>query len=921
MTKLTVNGNTYSDDGSTPNDMGVGGYRKYLMAMLSDTLISIATSLGVLSSSVVTAQQQALAAAASAATAVNAPGTNATSTTALTIAKQVQNLVIQAGKQIVGGMQVIIADTAAPTNWMAGTVTNYSPVTGALSVNITASSGTAVNVSTWTVSLSGVPGVIGVVNEQLGAAIASAATVNLDGTTGNTIHITGNTPIATITLAPGARRTVIFDGTPLLIHNAASIVCPGLQSIQVNAGDKAILTGDAGGVVQVIDFVRANGQAVSTPALIPINGLLALDTDMANASGNVFTDPFGAIYLKTGVIAAASAYPSANAAPWVSGVTNSSTPPALGTLQSLAYGNNVWLAGATTGRIYASADGMVWGAPTQLTGMTGSVTLAFANGMFVAVDSATKVVAKSVDGANWTYGVMPSAGNWLALAYGAGVWVAAQAGTQNIATSTDGVTWVPQVTGRTWATPGVNTFGNSGLVFGNGIFVLVDQSGAAATAVSSSADGVNWTTRTLAVPSSRWVNVAFGNGVFVISMSSSTYGVQTSTDGATWTPRAPLAASAVQVIAFIGGLFVTNSTVGLMTTSPDGTNWTAQQAGTTACSSHLALFASNGTYHIACLPVSANSFVRSDNALSWGFIGASAGVLSGGQFNYNGTKYFFNNAVGSATQAALCLSSNGTSWWQAMMPTADIWTSSTYFAGLYVVRGSSSLYTSPDAVSWTARTAIGSYAGPFCIAGPKLFALSGAANANFTASTNGTSFVPGTFAALNSCVNVVYGNGTYLAHDQTSVVNTSLDGVSWVSRPTAFAGTITKIVFASGYFICVTSAGNWYSSPDGITWTLMTNGFGLKIAATYVVTDGVQVLAFDGANAMAAWPGTGTSYYNRALANSAMGILNLYSIGFAGAQLYSINNSGSSYIASVSSKVLNDTNIAAGAATFYKRVA
>ncbi len=99
------------------------------------------------------AAAQANSAAASALTALNAPGTNATSATSLDIGVGVKNLTIQPGKALVVGMTVKIANTAGPANWMQGDITAYNSVTGALVVNVTIIQGAGTAITTWTVSL------------------------------------------------------------------------------------------------------------------------------------------------------------------------------------------------------------------------------------------------------------------------------------------------------------------------------------------------------------------------------------------------------------------------------------------------------------------------------------------------------------------------------------------------------------------------------------------------------------------------------------------------------------------------------------------------------------------------------------------------------------------------------------------------
>jgi hypothetical protein len=99
-----------------------------------------------------TATTKAAEAEASALTALNAPGTSATSTTSLTVGAGAQALTIQTGKSIVVGMEVAIAYTTTPTTRMTGTVTAYDTGTGALTVTVSATSGSG-TYAAWTVSL------------------------------------------------------------------------------------------------------------------------------------------------------------------------------------------------------------------------------------------------------------------------------------------------------------------------------------------------------------------------------------------------------------------------------------------------------------------------------------------------------------------------------------------------------------------------------------------------------------------------------------------------------------------------------------------------------------------------------------------------------------------------------------------------
>ena len=100
-----------------------------------------------------------------------------------------------------------------------------------------------------------------------GAALASATSLDLDAMTGNTGHVTGTTTIATLTLANGSYRTLIFDGALTLTHSS-NLILPGSADITTVAGDSLIAFGEGSGVTRVIQYNRASGKALIEPAEI-----------------------------------------------------------------------------------------------------------------------------------------------------------------------------------------------------------------------------------------------------------------------------------------------------------------------------------------------------------------------------------------------------------------------------------------------------------------------------------------------------------------------------------------------------------------------------------------------------------------------------------------------------------------------------
>lgn len=140
--------------------------------------------------------------------------------------------------------------TYTGTAWVQG----VSVTAGVTSVNGVA--GTVVNIATTGANI-----FTGRQSFATGAAIVSAATVNLDtALDGNRHHITGTTTITAVTLTRGP-RTVIFDGVLTLTHNATTNNLPGAANITTAVGDRAIYESD-GATVYCVSYVKASGMAV-----------------------------------------------------------------------------------------------------------------------------------------------------------------------------------------------------------------------------------------------------------------------------------------------------------------------------------------------------------------------------------------------------------------------------------------------------------------------------------------------------------------------------------------------------------------------------------------------------------------------------------------------------------------------------------
>jgi len=182
---------------------------------------------------------------------------------------------------------------------------------------------------------------------------------------------------------------------------------------------------------------------------------------------------------------------------------------------------------------------------------------------------------------NWQQ--VTNTNNFIDVAYGNGVFVATRS--NGVHYSNDGITWN--------ATNPVGFVGGK-IVFGNGLFVNVSNSGGSGR-VFTSPDGFIWTSRT-AASNDTWSAITFGNGLFVAVASSYTAGggIMTSPDGITWTLRVGVGGGGFTGVTYGAGTYVATKTgsPGTMVISYDGFSWSDQTTGI----SSLTVFYANGIF-------------------------------------------------------------------------------------------------------------------------------------------------------------------------------------------------------------------------------------------------------------------------------------------------------------------------------------
>lgn len=158
------------------------------------------------------------------------------------------------------------------------------------------------------------------------------------------------------------------------------------------------------------------------------------------------------------------------------------------------------------------------------------------------------------------------------------------------------------------------------------------------------------------------------------------------------------------------------------------------------------------------------------------------------------------------------------------MPSSANWRSVAYGDGKFVALGynSTKAATSPDGITWTARTMPTSSAWRAVAYGGGQFVA--IAYLSFVASTSpdGITWTNRSLPVSGYWQSLVYGNGTFLSLSATNaaVAITSPDGITWTQRTMPVSGIWQAAAYGNGVFVAVCANSSIAAtSPDGITWT------------------------------------------------------------------------------------------------------
>jgi len=205
-------------------------------------------------------------------------------------------------------------------------------------------------------------------------------------------------------------------------------------------------------------------------------------------------------------------------------------------LNTVVYGNGLFVAAGNFGAAFSSTDGIQWtDSPISPNSTASFNEIIWDDARFVAVGK-SGIIFTSPDGSEWT-DQSSSIGNnnvyFESVAVGDGGYVAVgweggASGGHRIYTSTDATSWTTQTSPVTTSSGKLYD-----VVWGDGQFVAVGSGGV----VLTSADGVEWTVQTTTVTDASLFCVAFIDGLYYAGGGEMNACLITSPDGVTWTQR------------------------------------------------------------------------------------------------------------------------------------------------------------------------------------------------------------------------------------------------------------------------------------------------------------------------------------------------------------------------------------------------
>ena len=509
--------------------------------------------------------------------------------------------------------------------------------------------------------------------------------------------------------------------------------------------------------------------------------------------------------------------------------------------EDMLWDGNKYVSVLSNGTIRTSMDGYVW--RTALHGKTSGAALysvAF-NGSNAYVAVGSQSLKFSVDGYSWqSIFSYDSARIYTPLSASSVIWDGQQfliisydfnSSSYLAHTSVDGKLWVKHQSSNI---PNLNYPVKSIAFNGTKYLAIYDFTGS----IISSTDGLTWVAENSNI-TNNLQKVKWLGGKFVAVGDAGT--ILTSIDGVTWTRQVSNTSASILDVTWTGSQYIASgrmlSAVNGSTqilTSADGVTWLLQPTNLTL--NYLSSVASNGVQVVA---YGYGSLVSGDSGVTWNLatdVDGSNGALKrnavwdGQQFiGVGAIKHFNQNINGSG----IYTSPDGVAWTLRSANLVNYWHDVAWSGTRYVAVGDypnqAAIATSVDGVNWTLQPPIAN-----------TFTLYGVVWA-------GTQFI-------------AVGGGSQVGMPTT--VLTSPDGLTWTLQSTGIPGGLQDVSW-NGTHIFITTNVNGvsanipeiWSSIDGVLWFQVMSGLGAPTRVEKVLWTGTEILAKSGTNLLSSTDG------------------------------------------------------------------
>jgi hypothetical protein len=462
-------------------------------------------------------------------------------------------------------------------------------------------------------------------------------------------------------------------------------------------------------------------------------------------------------------------------------------------LYGVAAGGGSFVAVGARGTLVTSSNGFDWESVASHTTNT-LFAVTYGGGKFVAVGTDTLYgqrgcVLTSTNGRHWQESSSGTNAPLRTVAFNGEKYVALGSDTY-VATSPDGIAW-------SWTALHFSLYGFVAMAGGPGRFVAANGN------IYTSVDGTSWNA-VGSPPGVGFDSLAYQEGVFVAGGGS---GLARSTNGMSWT----LVPGQVGTVGIVDGVFGLMNRGPTLATSMDGQTWNPPLASSSLFAFH-AIAEHNGV--LVTLGDWGSNMISADG-LRWapGYLGASnafSDAISAG------------GLLVAAGGRVIATSLDATNWTTHSLGTNDVIRFLAHGNGTFVGVGSS-LFTSPDASTWTRRNIS---ASPFqnIAFGNGFFIASG--YYNLYISTDGVNWTVRPPIVVGSSARVWFGNGRFVSTTLAGIY-VSTDGTNWVraTTPPGYNPPLTAAAAGPTGFIAVGIQGTVMTSPDGMAWTWQDTRF------------------------------------------------------------------------------------------------